>query len=106
MSSINFIDTHAHLDDEQFQSDLAAVIDRALTAGVSRIVSIATTATSSAATIEIARIHPPVLATVGIQPNNVAQAGPGDWDAVVKLAPHQRVVAIGETGLDRHWDYT
>src|SRR5205085_1032165 len=45
-------------------------------------------------------------ATVGIQPNHVAQAAAGDWDVVVQLAQRPEVVALGETGLDRHWDYT
>jgi TatD DNase family protein len=100
------IDTHAHLDDEQFESDLAAVIDRALASGVCATISIATTASSSAATVALASKYPTVWATLGIQPNNVAQAAPQDWDTVVKLLPHERVVGIGETGLDRHWDYT
>src|SRR5262249_2794218 len=42
----------------------------------------------------------------GIQPNNVAQAAPGDWDEVVRLVSQPRVVAVGETGLDRHWHDT
>src|SRR5438132_1636509 len=104
--SSDLIDSHAHLDDEQFHSDLPSVIERALAAGVCRIISIATTAASSAATLELASTHPPVFATAGIQPNNVAQAGPQDWDQVAKLVPHEHVVAIGETGLDRHWNYT
>jgi TatD DNase family protein len=101
-----FVDTHAHLDDEQFQQDLPAVVGRALSAGVGRIISIATTSPSSAATLALALKYPSVFATMGIQPNNVAQADRGDWDRVLKLVPHERVVAIGETGLDRHWDYT
>jgi TatD DNase family protein len=106
MPTVKFIDTHAHLDDDQFRNELDAVIERALAADVSHIVSIATTAASSTATIEIALRHQSVSATVGIQPNNIAQAATGDWDIVWKLVPHERVVAIGETGLDRHWDYT
>jgi TatD DNase family protein len=43
---------------------------------------------------------------VGIQPNYTAAAEPGDWDRVVELAAAPRVVALGETGLDRHWDYS
>jgi TatD DNase family protein len=43
---------------------------------------------------------------VGIQPNHVAEAGPADWDEVVRLAEAPGVVGIGETGLDRYWDYT
>lgn len=100
------IDTHAHLDDERFQNDLPAVLERAAAAGVQRIVTIATTAPSSAATVALAERHAMLSATVGIQPNHVAEAGPTDWDEVVALVRRPNVVAIGETGLDRYWDYT
>lgn len=100
------IDTHAHLDDERFESDLPAVLAGAEAAGVRRIVTIATTAPSSAACIALAAAHPMLAATVGIQPNNVADAAADAWDTVVRLATGNKVVAIGETGLDRHWDYT
>jgi TatD DNase family protein len=101
-----YIDTHAHLDDEQFQSDLPAVIERAVAAGVGHIIAIATTGPSSRACIALAAAHPELRATVGIQPNNIAQTAPAEWDDVVQLADSPGVVGIGETGLDRHWDYT
>src|SRR4051812_22315581 len=101
-----FIDTHAHLDDERFQSDLPAVLDRAKAAGVGPILAIATTAPSSAACVALAAAHAELYASVGIQPNNVAQASADAWDDVVKLAASPKVVAVGETGLDRHWDDT
>ena len=104
--SAQLIDTHAHLDDERFHDDLPAVLARAAGAGVAPIVTIATTAPSSAACVALAAQYPAVYATVGIQPNHVAQAAPGDWDEVVRLAGSPRVVALGETGLDRYWDYT
>jgi TatD DNase family protein len=100
------IDTHAHLDDERFQADLPEVLARAAVAGVRRIVTIATTASSSAASIALAAAHPMLAATIGIQPNNIAQEPPDAWDAVVRLVSAEKVVAIGETGLDRHWNYT
>jgi TatD DNase family protein len=100
------IDTHAHLDDEQFRADLPAVLERAAAAGVCRIVTIATTATDSRACVELAKRYSALGATVGLQPNNLAQAAPGDWDKVVELVSSPGVVAVGETGLDRHWDYT
>jgi TatD DNase family protein len=101
-----YIDTHAHLDDEQFEADLPQVIERAVAAGVVSIVTIATTAPSSRACLSLATTHPRLRATVGIQPNHLAQAGPADWDEVVRLADAPGVVGIGETGLDRYWDYT
>jgi TatD DNase family protein len=100
------IDTHAHLDDEQFRDDLPAVLERAAAAGVSRIIAIATTEPSSAECIALANRFAAVYATVGIQPNHVAQAEASHWDDVMRLATGQRVLAIGETGLDRYWDYT
>lgn len=103
---LEHIDTHAHLDDEQFQNDLPAVIDRAVAAGVRHIITIATTGPSSAACVSLTAEHPQLRATVGIQPNHVAQAEPADWDEVVRLADSGGVVGIGETGLDRYWDYT
>jgi TatD DNase family protein len=104
--ALELIDTHAHLDDEQFRDDLPAVLERAAAAGVSRVVTVATTAPSSVLTISLAKQHSVLAATVGIQPNLVAEAGANAWDEIVRLADSQGVVALGETGLDRHWDYT
>jgi TatD DNase family protein len=100
------IDTHAHLDDEQFQNDLPAVLDRAVAAGVEQVVTIATSAASSKAAIALQNSYPRLVATVGIQPNTIAQSGPGDWDEVVRLVESPSVHGVGETGLDRYWDYT
>src|SRR5262249_20155456 len=47
-----------------------------------------------------------VFAAVGVHPNHAAEAAAGDWDAVAALAAEPRAVAVGETGLDRHWNYT
>jgi TatD DNase family protein len=99
------VDTHAHLDEEAFDADRASVVARAAAAGIARIVSIGTTADSSRRAVEIAAEFPTVFAAVGIQPNYVAQAKAGDWEAIEALALSPMVVAIGETGLDRYWDY-
>ncbi|MBY0523348.1 MAG: TatD family hydrolase [Gemmataceae bacterium] len=100
------IDTHAHLQDEKFHEDLPEVLQRAAAAGVSRIVTIATTALDSAVCIALARQHTLLSATVGLQPNNLAQEPPTAWDEVLRLVESPGVVGIGETGLDRHWDFT
>ncbi|MHB1426221.1 MAG: TatD family hydrolase [Gemmataceae bacterium] len=102
----SLIDTHAHLDDEQFASDLPAVLQRARAAGVETVVAIGITAPSSAACVELARKEPMLRAAVGIHPNNISEASPTDWDQILALVENERVVAIGETGLDRHWDNT
>ncbi len=102
----SLIDTHAHLDDEQLVADLPAVLERARATGVTTVISIATTAASSAACVAMAERHAELFATVGIHPNNIMQAAATDWDAVVALVERPRVVGIGETGLDRHWHDT
>lgn len=99
-------DTHAHLDDERFRDDLPQVLERAESAGLVRIVTVATTAATSKISIDLAARFPMLSATVGIQPNNVAPCAPGDWDQVLALVNSPNVVALGETGLDRHWDFT
>jgi TatD DNase family protein len=103
-----WIDTHAHLDDEQFTGDLPAVLDRARAAGLDAVVTVATSAASTLQALSLAYHHYQLLfPTAGIHPNHVAQAGPGDWDLVVILAERiPFIVGIGETGLDRHWNDT
>jgi len=98
------IDTHAHLDDERFAVDLPAVLERAGAAGVVRVVVVATTAATSRLCVDLAARHAPLFATVGIQPNHVAEVAPTDWEEVVRLVTAAKVVALGETGLDRYWD--
>jgi TatD DNase family protein len=103
---IPLIDTHAHLDDDQFAADRPAVLERARAAGVAPVVTVATTAESTAASLALAREHAGVFATAGIHPNNAARALADDWGKVVARSADVRVVGIGETGLDRHWDDT
>jgi len=100
------LDTHAHLDDESFAENLDAVLGRARRAGVEAIVCPAIGAASSEAVVRLAAQHAELLAAVGIQPNYCAEAAQHDWDRVVSLVDQPRVVAVGETGLDRHWDFT
>src|SRR5207248_9533290 len=87
--------------------DLPAVLDGAAAAGVERTVCIGIDRDSSRESGRLADRFPPLAAAVGIQPNHAAEAEPGDWDVVVKLAETEpKVVAVGETGLDRYWDRT
>lgn len=105
MELLSVIDTHAHLDDEQFDDIRDDVISRAKEAGLVRIVSVGTTAGSSQKTVQIARQFDIISAAVGIQPNYCAEAKASDWDLVRQLAGGPTVVALGETGLDRYWDH-
>ena len=98
-------DTHAHLDDQQFDADRDDVMERCRQAGVQQVLCVGATLASSLAAVEIAQRYPAAYAAVGIHPNSCAEAGPDDWDRIVALADHPRVVALGETGLDRYWDH-
>jgi TatD DNase family protein len=96
-------DTHAHLDQEEFNADREVVMRRAVAAGVAHILCVGVDAASSAAAVQLAEKYTQVFAGVGIHPNSTA-AAPGDWDRILKLLDHPRVVALGETGLDRYRD--
>lgn len=100
------IDTHAHLDQEEFDADRAEVIERAVAAGVDAIVCVGVTVDSSEATVALVEHSSTLFAAVGIQPNYCGAAQPGDWERILALVGRQRVVALGETGLDRYWDYS
>jgi TatD DNase family protein len=103
---MRFFDTHAHLDQPEFDDDRAEVIARAKAAGVANVIAIGISADTSAACINVAAEFEGVHAAVGMQPNYLAEAKPGDWDRIRALLKSPNVVAIGETGLDRHWDFT
>ncbi|MFH1921120.1 MAG: TatD family hydrolase [Planctomycetota bacterium] len=103
---MSYLDTHAHLDAAEFDADRDQVIARAEEAGIEAILCPGITAESSRAAVRLAQTNEVVFAAVGIQPNYAAGAAADDWDRVVELAKHPRVIAVGETGLDRHWDFT
>jgi TatD DNase family protein len=103
---MELVDTHAHLDDEKFASDLNAVLERARAANVTAIVAVGTTVETSRRAVQLARENPIVHAAVGIHPNYAAQAAASDWQAITELTSDPAVVAVGETGLDRFRDDT
>ncbi len=103
---MQLFDTHAHLDQPDFDADRADVVARARETGVETIVAIGTDVATSEVCIRLAAEFEGVYAAVGIQPNEVARCEPDDWDRIVELARQPGVVAIGETGLDRYWDST
>lgn len=103
---MQLIDTHCHLDEEALYSDVENVVASAIENGVEAIITIGTNAESSRRSIELTQRFPGrVFATVGIHPNYAAEAGPGDWEVIEELAGRPNVVGLGETGLDRYWDY-
>lgn len=103
---MQLFDTHAHLDQPEFDGDRADVVARARAAGVEHMVAIGISADTSQACVNLAADYAGVFAAVGMQPNYLSESQPGDWDRVVAMAGRPGVVAIGETGLDRYWDFT
>lgn len=103
---MQLFDTHAHLDQPEFDDDRADVVARAKAAGVENILAIGISADTSQACVTLASKFDGVHAAVGMQPNYLANAAPTDWDRIVAMADEPGVVAIGETGLDRYWDFT
>src|SRR5258708_6338603 len=95
------VDTHAHLEEPRLSGDLPGVLDRARLAGVVQVVAIGTTADDSRVVASMAGAAAGVFASVGIHPNHAAESRAGDWERVLGLIGQPRVVALGETGLDR-----
>lgn len=100
---MQLFDTHAHLDQVEFDADRADVVAWARMAGVGEILAVGVSAESSVASLRLAAQFEGVYAAVGMQPNSLAEAEPGDWDRVIALLDKPKVVALGETGLDRYW---
>lgn len=94
------IDTHCHLDFAQFSGDRDAVIRRAKEAGVGYFVNIGATLDSSSASCELASQYPEVYASVGVHPYDANSVRDDDLAKLKELAAKDKVVAIGETGLD------
>jgi TatD DNase family protein len=97
-------DSHCHLTDDRFADDLPAVIQRAWDAGLHGLVTVASDVDDARAAIRLAGTDPRIRATAGIHPHAVAAAGRGDVATVRELVDDPMVVAVGETGLDYHYD--
>jgi len=102
-----FVDSHAHLDDARFGEDRAGVIQRAWDAGVRRIVTIGTGKgpDDMGCGIPIAESYDWIHTSLGIHPHDAANLEDRHMDLMKSLAEHPKVVAIGETGLDYHYDH-
>jgi TatD DNase family protein len=100
------VDSHCHLDDAQFDTDREAAIARARAAGVTTLLAIGTgngppdleTAT------RLAERHEGFYATIGVHPHDASKAADDTFARLTELAAHPKVVAIGEIGLDYHYD--
>jgi TatD DNase family protein len=101
---VSLVDTHAHLDSGQFRDDVDAVIVRANHAGVGTILTVGCDLPSSRASIELASCYPGIWASVGIHPHAAATVDAKALAELKTLAAQDKVVAIGEIGLDFYRD--
>ena len=97
-------DTHTHLTDAAFDHDRGDVIQRALEAGVERMVSIGYDLESSLAAVALAEHCDAVYAAAGIHPCHVHEACEADFREIEKLLDHPSIVGVGETGIDLFHD--
>ncbi len=97
-------DTHAHYDDEQFDGDRDALLSSMIENGVSLIVNAASNLASSKIGLEIADKYPFVYAAVGVHPHDAKTMDDGTVIALEELLRHPKAVAVGEIGLDYHYD--
>jgi TatD DNase family protein len=100
-----FVDSHCHLEIEEFDEDRDHVIDLALEQGVSNMLTVATEERYFAKVLEIVESHPAVYGVVGIHPHNAETYTDAVEDAIRRLLVHPRIVGYGEIGLDFYRDY-
>lgn len=100
------VDSHCHLDFDQFAGCIGEVIARARDNGVHLMVTISTRVKQFERIRAIAEAHEEVYCTVGTHPHNASEETDVTVDDLVRLAAHPRVVGIGEAGLDYHYDFS
>src|SRR3982075_3923234 len=98
------IDSHCHLDFPDFAGELDAVVARAQAAGLARIVTISTRVKRHAEVLAIAERFPDVYCSVGTHPHHAHEELDVATDELIARTRHPKVVAIGEAGLDHHYD--
>lgn len=98
------IDSHCHLDFPDLASQLPDVLARARAAGVTRMVTISTRVAQEARYRAISEANPDILFTIGTHPHNAAEEPDVPAAEIVRLSAHPRCIAIGEAGLDFHYD--
>lgn len=99
-----YFDTHAHYDDEQFDNDRDSLLKTMPENGIDFIVNPATNYDSAVAAVSLAETYPFLYAAVGFHPHDAKQMDDGSLDRLKQLAQHEKVAAIGEIGLDYHYD--
>lgn len=103
MEHATLVDSHCHLDFPDFDTERPDIIQRALDAGISRMVTICTRLRNEPSVRAIAEAHPPVFYAAGTHPMSAADEPLATVQELVELSKHPKFVGIGETGLDYHY---
>jgi TatD DNase family protein len=103
MTLPEIVDSHCHLDFPDFDNELPAIIDRAVAAGVTRMVTICTRLRHEPRVRSIAETHDPVFYAAGTHPMSAAEEPLATVDDLIAISRHPKMVGIGETGLDYHY---
>ncbi|MFQ5889971.1 MAG: TatD family hydrolase [Gemmatimonadota bacterium] len=106
MTGTRYFDSHLHLTDEAFDGDRPAVLERARRAGVRELVTVSSDPVDARRALELARAEEGVWCTVGLHPHGASAFSPAVLEEIGALAREEEVVAIGETGLDFHYDHS
>ena len=101
--TIELVDTHTHLNDAKFADDVADTVARARAAGVTRLINMGDTLESSAQAIVLAHAYDGLYAGIGIHPEEARPLTAADDEQLAAWAQDERVVCIGEIGLDYYW---
>lgn len=98
------IDSHCHINDPSFKDHPEEYINLAKSAGIAEFLVVGYDEKSSRIAVNIARNFPECFAAIGIHPSDVKRMKKGDLESIEELAKNDRVLAIGEIGLDYYWD--
>ena len=101
-----FFDSHAHYDDSRFDEDRDAVIKGLITQNVTTVINVGADMVSSHNSIQLAERYPNVFAAVGIHPHEAEGMKEEDLEQLKEWFSHEKVVALGEIGLDYYYDHS
>ncbi len=101
---MGWIDTHCHLNDDTYDTEIQQLLERALEANVERMIVVGYDLPSSEKALHLAEQYPSIYAVVGIHPSESHTFDVYTREKLVKLVMHDKVVGIGEIGLDYYWD--
>ena len=97
-------DSHAHYDDEAFNEDREAILNSLPENGISPIVNVSAQLSGVTATVELTEKYPFIYGSVGVHPDHVGELSEEKIQWMKELAGREKIVAVGEIGLDHYWD--